>query len=248
MKAAISRLRRFNPEQRTNLLVSQCVDVSIRTLPDVTEALMQIVQNPLPANVFELVVQYNALKVTKTADFAIACATNEQIVLPSRKLIAGVKHDSRGSNGRHPNDLGNFHAFFIRKNARAVILAAETNHRPAVVGAGFDQVHFIAAIGPVFSVENRAGGMNDQTEMVAMAERINLRAIAWFADKRVVARNAAVVVQAKNLAVRAHGVLRFLNLAGGGRGHQNSAVLSKGQTRAAYVGPLLCAVEFLDLR
>src|SRR6476660_9583535 len=141
MRASISRLwRRLNPEQRTHFLICQRVDIPIRALPDVTEALMQIVENPFTPDVFELVIQYHALKVTKTADFAIACAANEQVVLPSRKLVSGVKHNSRGSNGRHPHDLRNLHTFFERRDPRAVVLAAEADCRPAVVGARFDQV------------------------------------------------------------------------------------------------------------
>src|ERR1051325_6498315 len=99
----------------------------------------------------------------------------------------------------------------------------------------------------MFGVENGAGGMYHKAEMIAMAERINLRAIALLSDKGIVARNAAVVVQAKNLAIRAHGILRFLNFACRGRGDQNRPIQREGQTRTAYIGPLLRAVKLLDL-
>ena len=80
-------MRRFNPEQRTHFLVGQCVDIPVRTLPDVTEALMQIIQKSLTADVFELIVQYHALQVTEAADLAISRAANEQIIFPSRSIF-----------------------------------------------------------------------------------------------------------------------------------------------------------------
>ncbi len=62
-----------------------------------------------------------------------------------------------------------------------VVVAAESDDRPAVVRARFDEVDLISTVGPVFRVENGAGRMNDQAQMIAVAERINLRAIALLA-------------------------------------------------------------------
>src|SRR2546423_11632352 len=81
--------------------------------------------------------------------------------------------------------------------------------------------------------------------MIAMAEAVNLRAIALLAGKRIIARNAAIVIQPKNLAVGAGGVLGLLDVAGGGRGHENRAVEREGQTGSADIGALFGSVEFL---
>ena len=72
--------------------------------------------------------------------------------------------------------------------------------------------------------------MDHQAELIPVAERVDLRPIARLANERIVAWDAAVVVQAKNLSVGARGVLRLLHHAGRGRGHENLAIQREGQT------------------
>jgi len=90
--------------------------------------------------------------------------------------------------------------------------------------------------------------MNHQSEMVAVAQGVDLGPVACLPDKRIVARNTAIVIQAKDLAVSARGVLRLFGHAGRGRGHQNRAVQSEGQARPADIRAWVRAVKFLHLR
>src|ERR1700743_50011 len=103
--ATAGLLGRFDSQQRPYFLICQHVDVAVGPLANVPHPLMQIIQKPLAPDVFELVVQYNPFEVAKTTDFTIARAADEQIVLPGRKFIPRIEHDSRGSDGRHPDNL-----------------------------------------------------------------------------------------------------------------------------------------------
>src|SRR5215469_7034968 len=83
--------------------------------------------------------------------------------------------------------------------------------------------------------------------MIAMAQRVNLRAIALLSKEGIVVGNAAILIQAKNLPISACEILRLLDFASGGRGHENRAVMSESQAGTADVGPLFRAVELLQL-
>ena len=64
-----------------------------------------------------------------------------------------------------------------------------------------DDVDFVAAVRPVLVVPQHPGlGMHHETQLVAVAQRVDLRPIVRLAHERVVARHGPIVVQPQDLA------------------------------------------------
>src|SRR4030095_9452336 len=81
------------------------------------------------------------------------------------------------------------------------VVDAVRDDRPAVVGAGADDVHLVAALRAVLVRPEHAGlGVQRRALLVAVAEVEFLRLPGGLADERIVLRHAAVVVQADHRA------------------------------------------------
>src|SRR5262245_46822465 len=93
--------------------------------------------------------------------------------------------------------------------AEPSILAWTLDQRPPIVASAHQAVHLFKISGPNIIDENAAGfTLASHSEGIAEAERVDRPASPPQArEKRVVARNAAVRVQAQNLAAQAIEVL-----------------------------------------
>src|SRR6185503_1385723 len=139
-------------------------------------------------------------------------AADEDVALPVRELVARVQHEARDADRRHEERLRLLHSFLV---AGRVDLGAErvvravTDDGPAVVLALLDDVELVAALRTVLALPERVGGpVEVEALRIAMAVTPDLGQRAGAADERVVLRDAAVVVQANDLALTAAQVLR----------------------------------------
>ena len=83
--------RRFDPQQRAVVFVGDDVEQSIRSLTHVANALMQLGEQGLAAQLFELVVHHHSLESSSARNLATPRAADEQVALPGRNLVARVE-------------------------------------------------------------------------------------------------------------------------------------------------------------
>ena len=122
---------------------------------------------------------------------------HEQVVLPPRELVAGVEHEARRADRRHPEHARVVHA--RRANTacrrRACRCSCGPSTRAASRSCGRAQdVDLVAAHRTDLRLPQFAGlGMNRQAVAVAMTVGEDLRLGAGAADERIVRRHRAVV-------------------------------------------------------
>ena len=91
----------------------------------------------------------------------------------------------------------------------AAVVDAVGGARPAVVGAGLEEVELVAAARPVLDLPHPAGlGMHREALRIAMAPGEDLRPRTGPADEGIVRRHRAVVPQAHDLAAEVAEILR----------------------------------------
>src|ERR1700730_3111162 len=130
--------------------------------------------------------------MTRSRNFALPHPAHEQVVLPRRKLVAGVERQPRWRNRRHPEDGRLLHPILVHLlvDARAQIEPAEADERPAVVLAWLEDVDLIATVRAILALPYLSGHrVNRQAQHVAMAHRIDLRPVSRAADERIVRWN-----------------------------------------------------------
>ena len=113
------------------------VKVAVGALLDVTNALLQRHEQPLPP------LGLRGLVEGHTHQLPLGERADEKVILPLRKLIAGVKHDAGRADRRHPENPGIVHAGprpRLLGNRRPGVVAAGGHKRPAVVKAGVKAV------------------------------------------------------------------------------------------------------------
>jgi hypothetical protein len=93
-------------------------------------------------------------------------------------------------------------------DARARVVASEAHDRPSVIAAPQDDVDLVTPIGAVLVVPERAGlGMDDEAERIAMPQGVDFGPMVLAAHEWVVARNAAIVLEAQDLPAQAGRIL-----------------------------------------
>ena len=128
---------------------------------------------------------------------------DEQVALPRREVLAGIKGQPGRRDRRPPEDLRSFE---LREPWRicypdAGILAAVGGERPSVVLARLDDVRLVATLRPVLGRPQVAGlGVKGEAELVPVPHRVDLRQVVGVADERVVVDRRPVVVQPHQLA------------------------------------------------
>src|SRR6185436_14684673 len=174
------------------------IDVAVGTDLDVAETHAELAQELLAAQRLPLVVERHALDVLATQ------GADDQAVLPLRKFVAGVERHGGRADLRRPEDHGILHAVAMERmvrDQRARVVAAERNQRPAVIGAGLQDVHLVAALwSDLHLPELTRHRVEAQAIAVAMAVREDLGFRACAADERIVGRRRAVVFQAQDFA------------------------------------------------
>src|SRR5262245_47563421 len=102
MAILLFMFRWLNPEQCRRVLVGEQIQQAVRTLPHVTNPLMQIAQQRLAPELVPFVVEHDPLELSARRHFAFAHPADECVVLPVRKTIASVEREARRGNRRHP--------------------------------------------------------------------------------------------------------------------------------------------------
>ncbi len=65
---------------------------------------MEVHQQALAAQLFQLLVEENPIQTARARDFPIAQPAHEQISLPLGQLVARIESESRHRDGGHPVD------------------------------------------------------------------------------------------------------------------------------------------------
>src|SRR5687768_12286908 len=132
--------------------VDRQIDETVGALPDVSNATHALHQGFDVAHATPFQRQTNQLLTRHAA--------REQVPLPLRKTIAGVDEQPGGSDGRDPGMNRLLHSLTmgtaVNRGSRAVV-HAKTDHRPAVILAGLEDVDFVAALGSVLGDEHVSG-------------------------------------------------------------------------------------------
>src|SRR5712692_9429979 len=202
------RRDRLDPDQRRLIFVGQQIQQPVWTLPHVPNPLMEVSQQRLAPELLPLVVEHDPLELSGRRHFAFAHPTDKRVALPAWKAVAGVEHEARRRNRRHPEDDRLLESGRRGRKARAVVVAAVADDRPAVVAARLQHVQFVATVWTVFMLPDLAGVRVDgEPKLHPMTDRENRRLVASLSDKRIIRRHAPIVPQAQDFAGEIVGVL-----------------------------------------
>ena len=95
---------RLEAQQHAVVLVGDHVDQAVGALAHVADALVQLRQQRLAPQLFQLVVQHHALQAARARHLAAPRAAHEEVALPRREAIAGIEGHSRRRDRRDPQD------------------------------------------------------------------------------------------------------------------------------------------------
>src|SRR4029077_14672383 len=97
--------------------------------------------------------------------------------------------------------IGEFGMRRRRRDLCAVIMAAPTHHRPAIVLAGLWNIHLVAAFRPELALPKLAGhGMDRRALRVPVPIGPDLRPRTLLTHERIILRHRAVGIDAHDLA------------------------------------------------
>src|SRR5688572_7355189 len=191
-------------ENRAGGFVGQNVDVSIRRLTDIAQALAQFRQHSLLTGGL-------ALRVEGCSQQGSCHRRHQHVSLPRRELIAIVKDQIAGIDRGRPEQyriLKTGNAIGTSGRGLSVIVHAVGNQNPAIVFSGLDTVDLItSARSELRRPEFPCHGMERQTERVAMSKRVEFRPVSGSSDERVIGGNGSVLSEAENLSDVVAGLL-----------------------------------------
>ncbi len=212
---------------------------------DVADALVEIEQQHLVADRLPLVVEDDPLDVAGARGFTHAHGADEQIAFPLRELVTGVEDETARRDRRDIGDVRAGDAILagIGSDRTAAVVAAFARHWPAIVAAGAQDVHLVAAIGGVFGRPHLIGPrVHGEAEIDAVAHREDFGVCILAAVERVVGRRRAIVVEAQRLAAVVVGFLRAHHRGVGAEGGP-----ADGGVELALIVELQLAVERVDV-
>src|SRR5262249_10271245 len=136
----------------------------------------------------------------------------ERVALPVWKAVARVEREARRRDRRHPEDHRLLETGRGGRKARAVVVAAVADDRPAVISPRLQHVQFVAAVRTVLVLPDLTREwIEREPELHAMTDRENRRLVAALSDERIVRRHAAIVLESQDLAGEIVGVLRTID-------------------------------------
>src|SRR5688572_2193578 len=213
-------LRWLDAEQRGVVLFGEHVQITIRSLPHVADALLQFAQHRLAPDLLPLLVELDPLHVSGARRLALPQAADKDIPLPAGEHVAGIERQARYGDRGNPDDGRLLHPRARRSEARAHVVAAITDDRQAVVLPGPDHVDLVAPVRPLLAGPQLTGfRIERHAKLSAMSHRKDFRLVTRAPDKRIVRRHAAVVAKPQHLAAIVVGILRrsvrrFVGVAG----------------------------------
>src|SRR6185369_2790885 len=155
------------------VFISQHVQIAVRPLTHVANALMKLRQNRFSLDGLTLLVERDATDVTGATRSSLNHRADERIALPLREPIASVERDAGGRQRWNEVDERRLE---VRTRGGvadrgAVVVPSESHERPPVVAPGFDDVDLVAAERPVLGFPDRTGrGMQGQPLRAAVTE------------------------------------------------------------------------------
>src|SRR3569833_2803974 len=143
--ATTEELSRHEAQNAPVATVGYDVDISVRSLLHVANALVEVVQ-------ISLFLRQSAVLELETHQRVRCESADEDVVLPRRELVAGVEDHPRRRDHRIPVVDGLFHSVLYRADADAGAAVVETigDHGPAVVLSGFRMIELVASRRAVF--------------------------------------------------------------------------------------------------
>ena len=160
---------------------------------------------------------------------------HEQAAGPAGKPGPGVKGHARGRDRRHPvfDGLGHAGLMGALADGEPGIAAAIGDHRPTVIGAGGEDIDFIAALGAVFDHPDLAGRrMAGDPLGIAVPKGEYFRLGAGPPGEGIARRHGACVGDADDLAGMGAELLGVLGLAPFARGDVEQPVPAEHHARA----------------
>src|SRR5262245_60300866 len=106
-----SGLSWFDAHQRGIVFFGQQIYVTVGPLAHVANALAELSQQRLATQLFPLVVELDALQLTRPRHLALPQTADEQVALPSGELVAGIEGHAGERDGRNPHHDRLFDAF-----------------------------------------------------------------------------------------------------------------------------------------
>src|SRR5688572_11405521 len=192
--------RRRRTAATPTLWIGQQIQIAVRSLDDIADAFLVLLQQPLFANHFLAVHD-------ETHQRGAAQPADEQTALPCRECVPRVEQHAARRDVRIPVVDRLLHAglhLFVAGDASALIFDTVGDRRPAVVPALFRDVQFVAPIGAVLDFPQLTSGRVQRRRLdVAVTERPDLGSHALLADERVVLGDRAVGIQPDDLAEEA---------------------------------------------
>ena len=102
--------RRLDLNHRSVVFFRQNVNQSVRSLADVSDALMEVLQDRFPAQFPQFLVEDNALHSAGAGNPPALDAADKDIALPLRELVARIEDQARRRDARVPGDPGRLDA------------------------------------------------------------------------------------------------------------------------------------------
>src|SRR5688572_7260446 len=185
------------------------VQKAVTSLLDVANPTAQVAEQRLTAQFLVVLVNQDSIEPPGAGNLAVAHAADEDVALPLGQTIAGIEGDARHGNRGHPVDDRVADSLLReRPLPRSAVGAAEADERPAVVGAGHEDVDLVSAVWSVLDLPDGAGDrVPGHSQEGAMAHREDFWPRVGAADERIVRRNLAFVREPKDLAAEGLGIL-----------------------------------------
>src|SRR5688572_5624753 len=185
------------------------IQQTVTPLLDVANPAAQVAEQRLATQLFVVLVNQDSIEPAGAGNLPVAHAADEDVALPLGQTIAGIEGDARHGNRGHPVDDRVADSFLReRPLPRTAVGAAEADERPAVVGAGHEDVDLVSAVWSVLDLPDGAGDrVPGHSQEGAMAHREDFWPRVGAADERIVRRNLAFVREPKDLAAEGLGIL-----------------------------------------
>src|SRR5262252_3792895 len=114
-RPAFELLLRLDTQHRALGLVGDHVQQAVGTLLHVANALAKIGEQRLAPQLLHLLVEEDAIEMTRARDLALAQSADEHVAFPLRELVARVEREARDRDRRRPVDDRRLVAVVVRR-------------------------------------------------------------------------------------------------------------------------------------
>src|SRR5262245_34752229 len=131
-RSVVTSACRLDPDQRGIVLLGEDVQVAIRTLPNVADALAELAQHRLAADLLPLVIEFDPGDLPRARALTLPQAADEDVSLPAGEPVTRIEGHPRQRNRRHPDDPRLLHPLLpgVVGHLRPGVAAPIADHRP----------------------------------------------------------------------------------------------------------------------